>query len=102
MEWFAPDGDGQWGATPALLNTVTYRRHNLVAEPPPAGRYDLILCRNVLFYLVPRLREQVLERLAGALKPGGPIGDWPTLAANRLFEDRDLAPTLDVRSVFKG
>ena len=71
MEWFAPDGDGQWGATPALLNTVTYRRHNLVAEPPPAGRYDLILCRNVLFYLVPRLREQVLERLAGALKPGG-------------------------------
>ena len=38
----------------------------------------------------------------GALKPGGPIGDWPTLADNRLFEGRDLAPTLDVRSVFKG
>lgn len=38
----------------------------------------------------------------GAVKPGGPIGDWPTLADNRLFEDRDLAPTLDVRSVFKG
>ena len=36
------------------------------------------------------------------MKPGGPIGDWPTLADNRLFEDRDLAPTLDVRSVFKG
>jgi uncharacterized protein (DUF1501 family) len=38
----------------------------------------------------------------GALKPGGLIGDWPTLAENRLFEGRDLAPTLDVRSVFKG
>lgn len=38
----------------------------------------------------------------GALKPGGPIGDWPTLADGRLFEDRDLAPTLDIRSVFKG
>lgn len=38
----------------------------------------------------------------GAMKAGGPIGDWPTLADNRLFEDRDLAPTLDVRSVFKG
>lgn len=38
----------------------------------------------------------------GALTPGGPIGDWPTLADNRLFEGRDLAPTLDVRSVFKG
>lgn len=38
----------------------------------------------------------------GALKPGGPIGDWPTLAEGRLFEDRDLAPTLDIRSIFKG
>ena len=36
------------------------------------------------------------------MKAGGLIGDWPTLAPNRLFEDRDLAPTLDVRSVFKG
>lgn len=38
----------------------------------------------------------------GALKPGGMIGDWPTLADNRLFEGRDLTPSLDVRSVFKG
>jgi uncharacterized protein (DUF1501 family) len=38
----------------------------------------------------------------GALKPGGIIGDWPTLAQGKLYEDRDLAPTLDVRSVFKG
>ncbi|WP_295165917.1 DUF1501 domain-containing protein [uncultured Brevundimonas sp.] len=38
----------------------------------------------------------------GAVKQGGPIGDWPTLADNRLFENRDLAPTLDIRSVFKG
>jgi uncharacterized protein (DUF1501 family) len=38
----------------------------------------------------------------GGLKPGGIVGDWPGLAENRLFENRDLAPTLDVRSVFKG
>lgn len=38
----------------------------------------------------------------GALKPGGLIGDWPTLAESRLFEGRDLTPTMDVRSVFKG
>jgi uncharacterized protein (DUF1501 family) len=38
----------------------------------------------------------------GALAPGGPLGDWPGLAEARLFEGRDLAPTLDVRSVFKG
>ncbi|HYE43951.1 MAG TPA: DUF1501 domain-containing protein, partial [Caulobacteraceae bacterium] len=38
----------------------------------------------------------------GALRKGGLVGDWPSLAANRLFEGRDLAPTLDVRSLFKG
>lgn len=38
----------------------------------------------------------------GALKAGGIIGDWPTLSEAKLFENRDLAPTLDVRSVFKG
>ena len=38
----------------------------------------------------------------GALKSGGIVGDWPTLAQGKLFENRDLAPTLDVRSIFKG
>ncbi|HUO94393.1 MAG TPA: DUF1501 domain-containing protein [Rhizomicrobium sp.] len=38
----------------------------------------------------------------GALRRGGIIGDWPTLADTKLFENRDLAPTLDVRQVFKG
>ena len=38
----------------------------------------------------------------GALRPGGIVGDWPTLAPEKLFESRDLAPTLDVRSIFKG
>jgi len=38
----------------------------------------------------------------GALKRGGIVGDWPTLSDASLFENRDLAPTLDVRQVFKG
>ncbi|MGH6991729.1 MAG: DUF1501 domain-containing protein, partial [Caulobacteraceae bacterium] len=40
--------------------------------------------------------------LGGALKAGGIIGDWPTLAQNRLFQDRDTWPALDMRSLFKG
>jgi len=40
--------------------------------------------------------------LGGALKRGGIVGDWPTLAQGRLFEDRDTAPTLDMRGLFKG
>lgn len=40
--------------------------------------------------------------LGGALKPGGIVGDWPTLKTSALFEARDLAPTLDMRGLFKG
>lgn len=40
--------------------------------------------------------------LGGGLKPGGIIGDWPTLQESRLFENRDLASTTDLRSLFKG
>ena len=40
--------------------------------------------------------------LGGGLKPGGLIGDWPTLQQAKLFEDRDTAPTMDMRALFKG
>ncbi len=40
--------------------------------------------------------------LGGALKKGGIVGDWPTLKAEALFENRDVAPTLDMRALFKG
>jgi uncharacterized protein (DUF1501 family) len=40
--------------------------------------------------------------LGGALKRGGIVGDWPTLAQGKLFEDRDTAPTLDMRGLFKA
>ena len=40
--------------------------------------------------------------LGGALKRGGIVGDWPSLAQGKLFEDRDTAPSLDMRGLFKG
>ncbi len=38
----------------------------------------------------------------GAIKGGRMYGDWPTLKSSALFENRDLMPTVDSRSVFKG
>lgn len=40
--------------------------------------------------------------LGGALKAGGIVGDWPTLKRQALFEDRDVYPALDLRSLEKG
>ena len=38
----------------------------------------------------------------GAVKGGRVISDWPSLKPASLYEGRDLAPTTDLRAVFKG
>jgi uncharacterized protein (DUF1501 family) len=40
--------------------------------------------------------------LGGAVAGGRVMADWPGLGAGRLLEDRDLAPTTDLRSIAKG
>ncbi|MFT7522078.1 MAG: hypothetical protein ACI9MC_004230, partial [Kiritimatiellia bacterium] len=40
--------------------------------------------------------------LGGAVRGGQVLADWPGLAARDLVRSRDLRPTMDVRSVFKG
>jgi uncharacterized protein (DUF1501 family) len=40
--------------------------------------------------------------LGGAVAGGRVRADWPGLGQGRLFEDRDLQPTADLRSVAKG
>lgn len=40
--------------------------------------------------------------LGGALNGGRVLTDWPGLSASNLYEGRDLQPTTDIRSVFKG
>jgi uncharacterized protein (DUF1501 family) len=40
--------------------------------------------------------------LGGAVAGGRVRADWPGLGSGRLFEDRDLQPTTDVRAIAKG
>lgn len=70
IRWFGEAG-GDWVARPDLLRHVQFRRGNLMIDPAPAGQFDAVFCRNMLFYLAPAARRAVLARLAGALRPGG-------------------------------
>ena len=40
--------------------------------------------------------------LGGAINGGNVMADWPGLSNSNLYEGRDLYPTTDVRSLFKG
>ena len=70
MTWF--DGEGaEWTARRELVQRIQFRRQNLVSDPPPAGGFDLILCRNVMLYFSPDVRREVFAGLARAARPGG-------------------------------
>lgn len=68
LKHFTQTGE-EWVIDPVIRQSVRFGAHNLL-EPAP-GRFDLILCRNVLMYLQPASRRTVFDRLAVALEPGG-------------------------------
>jgi len=67
--WFHRVGAG-WRPAAELRAMVDYRWHDLCAEPPP-GRFDLVLCRNVLIYFDAAGAARALDRLLSAVRPGG-------------------------------
>ena len=60
-----------WRARDALRSKVRFETHNLLDPAPEPGRFDLILCRNVLLYFDRATRERAFVRLASALAPDG-------------------------------
>jgi chemotaxis protein methyltransferase CheR len=70
INWFEADGD-EWVARPELRRMVAFRRHNLVGEAPPPGRFDIVLCRNVMLYLASEPKAAIFANFAAALEPGG-------------------------------
>ncbi len=70
LRWF-DETPGGWQAKDALRRKVRFQVHNLLDLPPAQGRFDLILCRNVLLYFEGPTRARAFERLSSALAPGG-------------------------------
>ena len=70
LSHFTETADG-WKAHDSLRNKVRYEVHNVLHPAPYPGRFDLILCRNVLLYFDNTVREQAFSRLSDALADGG-------------------------------
>jgi len=54
---------------PLKQSGIEVRRHNIVTDPPLEAAFDLVYTRLVLMHLPQR--EQALQRMISALKPGG-------------------------------
>jgi chemotaxis protein methyltransferase CheR len=84
LTWFEADGT-DWLLRGAIRDRVQFLEHNLLIDALPPGPFDLILCRNLLFYLTPEYRELALNRLSGALAPDGlfMLGAFETMLRNK-------------------
>ena len=68
--YFEPYGDG-WRLVPRIRGRVRFQEFNLLQDFAGLGRFDVIFCRNVLIYFSPEVKQDILERMARSLNPGG-------------------------------
>jgi|HubBroStandDraft_4_1064222.scaffolds.fasta_scaffold217470_2 chemotaxis protein methyltransferase CheR len=60
-----------WRLKDGIRKMVTFRRFDLRQPVTPLGRFDIILCRNVLIYFDVETKVNILNQLWTALQPGG-------------------------------
>lgn len=70
VTWF-DSVDGEWAVRPELARRVQFRCHNLARDPAPIGKFDIVLCRNVLLYFSGATRRSVFDTLRSASREGG-------------------------------
>jgi chemotaxis protein methyltransferase CheR len=63
--------DDNWSVGPRLAQSVRWGLFNLLHDPKPLGRFDVIFCRNVLPSFDDQTRSETLERLGQALVDDG-------------------------------
>lgn len=54
-----------------IKQRVRFQQFNLLKPFSVLGRFDVIFCRNVLIYFSDDVKRDILQRMAGALEPGG-------------------------------
>ena len=72
LRHFSRRDDG-WQISAYIRAKVDFRSQNLLAIPRDFGPFDLVFCRNVLFYFDAATKRRVLSGLVGCLAPDGYI-----------------------------
>ena len=62
---------GTFRFKPEIVNTIEFRRFNLMDPITHGRKFHLILCRNVMMYFDRPTQQGVVNRLSGCLEPGG-------------------------------
>ena len=70
VKYFKQEGE-RWVIDDAIRRMVTYKPFNLLTDPGPLGRFDVVFIRNVLIYFEQETKSQVLSGIARQIAPDG-------------------------------
>lgn len=74
---FFAENKGSWQAADKIRSMTRFQQHNILEFPPAPGRFDLVMCRNVLLYFDPETRRNAFDRLSSGTAADG----WLMLGA---------------------
>lgn len=70
--YFESVGDGQYRVNKQIRNLCTFRNMNLKTAPYPFIRlFDVVFCRNVLYYFDEVHQQEIIENIYDATQDGG-------------------------------
>jgi chemotaxis methyl-accepting protein methylase/PAS domain-containing protein len=67
---FFYEGEGCYRVGKEIREMVTFATQNVIMDPP-FTKLDILICRNLLIYLVPELQKKLLPLFHYSLNPGG-------------------------------
>ena len=68
---FFAENKGSWQASDKIRSMTRFQQQNILDYPPSPGRFDLVLCRNVLLYFDPQTRAAAFDRLSSGTASDG-------------------------------
>jgi chemotaxis protein methyltransferase CheR len=98
LRWFNESADG-WRPRAELRRPIRFQQRNVLDAPPDPGRFDLVLCRNVLLYFATANRQRAFGRLAEATAHDG----WLMIGAGETVtgQSEAFAPACNTSGLYK-
>jgi chemotaxis protein methyltransferase CheR len=98
MHYFTQQDD-HWRISERMRQMVTFKKQNLIDAQYQLGKFDIVLCRNVLTYFDGPTKSAVLERTADAMNPDGFLILGATETTSGLSQS--FEPAQDRRGLYK-
>jgi chemotaxis protein methyltransferase CheR len=98
LRWFDETPQG-WRPRRELARRVRFDQRNVLDAPPDPGRFDLVLCRNVLLYFDRTNRVRAFDRLTTAVAADG----WLMIGAGESASGHSasFAPACDTSGLYR-